>query len=136
MVQAPRPFDEHDRFYRQIPQIFIIDNGIEAAYISGGAFDNTTGTSSMSVDWALLSSPTESLRRKPGRAIGMFEKQVCDVTGQECVYSPTDDNASHCDIDGKKTEGKKKQFARATRIVAAPSEFNVPDHLWLHNGSS
>lgn len=133
MVQAPRPFNDNDRCYRQIPQMFIIDNGVEAAYISAGAFDNTKGTLEMSVDWALLSTPEESMARKPERAIGVFGKPVCDATGQECAYTPKEDNPSHCDIIGKKSEGKRKQFARATRIVIAPPGFNVPDHLWLHD---
>lgn len=124
----PRPFNATDIFYRQIPQEFV---NARKGRISAAAFQNTTGTMDLSVDWALLCTPAQSMLRRPNRAVGQFSKRVCDEQRQMCVYDPVHGNDAHCTIRGEKPEPVRAAFARATRIVLAPNGFEVPVNLWL-----
>lgn len=121
-----RPFRGDDRFYRQIPQDFI---NVKKGRISAAAFQNTSGTREMSVDWAALTSATDCMARRPERAVAHFVKQLADDLSQICVYDPIPGNPAHCSIVGDKEEPVRAAFARAAKLVLWPDGFIVPNAL-------
>ena len=132
MPLPPRPFQADDVFYRLIPQLFI---NVRKHRISAGAFDNTTGTNEMSADWALLTTPEQSMAPMPSRAVGRFTKQLCDDLEQTCRYAPVPGNDVHCDIVGAKPERVRAAFARQPRLVLWPDDFVVPENLIFADGA-
>lgn len=85
----PRPFLPDDLFYRQIPQEFI---NVRKSRISAAAFQNTTNSDEMSVDWAYFTTAAATMSRRPERAVAQFRQRVCDELQQACRYDPVQDN--------------------------------------------
>jgi len=133
MPPAMRSFEPDDLFYRQIPQDFI---NVRKGRISAAAFQNTTGTLEMSVDWAYLCTPDAVMKRRPDRAVSQFRKQLCDELGQECHHDPVPENEAHCSIVGDKPEPVRAAFARAARVILWPAGFVVPDSLRASDAGS
>ena|SRR6266508_520670 len=75
MAGPPRPFHADDLFYRQIPQEFI---NLRKGRISAAAFQNSTGSNEMSVDWAWLTTAAQTMARRPERGVSQFAKQLCE----------------------------------------------------------
>ena len=125
--RPPRGFEPDDLFFRAIPQEFV---DLKRKRISPGAFSNTTRTEEMSVDWAFLSTASESMARwaKPV-AIGQFVKRICDDLQQQCVYQPLPENPAHCAVIGRKPNSVAKQFARAAQFVIWTDDWAIPEEL-------
>ena len=97
--------------------------------ISAAAFQNTTNSDEMSVDWAYFTTAAATMSRRPERAVAQFRQRVCDELQQACRYDPVPDNEAHCAIVGNKHEAVRAGFVRVTRLVLWPPGFIVPDAL-------
>ena len=117
MATFPRELAPDDLFYRAVPKPFIKPGGA----VSPGAFNNTTGKDSMSVDWAELSTPEETIDRFPDWPCpkGVVAVPVQRFWDKEQVveYDPKDGNPSHSLIKGAKTESSRKHFVQGIRLV-------------------
>ena len=116
-VASLLPFDLGDEFYRAINPIFF-DKG----KILRAAFQNTTGTDRMSVDWTRFSTPEIVLGNFPrwggGAAVALITARLCiEECSQEIEYTPETENPAHCDVVGEKTPAIRKRFMEGCTLV-------------------
>lgn len=109
-------FVSADEFFRAVnPQFIRPDNSI-----SPGAFLNTTGTLSMSVDWARYSTEADVIQNwlpRWGRVgIAAITAQLYWDNGQEIEHIPRTRHFSHCEIIGQKTLPIRRILARTARL--------------------
>ena len=127
--------DIRDDFHlwRRIPQkqiVPLMDNkGIYR--VSSGAFQNTSGTKSMSVSIANLVKVT------PEIYLSKFPEAVAIVSitaGQvrECnqgvIHTPQDDDNAHGEVIGEKPKSFKKKMARICEWVIKPINLDFSDY--------
>jgi hypothetical protein len=110
--------------YRRISPQFIKRDG-DTIRVSGGAFQNTTGTESMSVS---LGDTLASERRTPDSLLdefdgfGLVALAAGYVRGEEQIVqrSRTDADSAHGDVIGRKPSGRRKRFAANCCWVVTP----------------
>lgn len=114
----PRSLRDDDEFYRAInPDVHLKPNGT----LSSAAFCNSTNTNELSVDWAELSTPAQTVGRFPnwpaGKCVASVTAETCSVHNQSIEYSPTRKNPAHSGIIGNKTASTRKKLARAANLL-------------------
>ena len=117
-IGFPRPLTESDQFYRAVPAVHLKPDG----KISPGAFSNATGSNAFSVDWAVLSTPQDTLGRflswHGRRGVASVAALVFWKAGQSIKYTPIEgENEAHSDIIGSDAKSVRKQIAREAQLV-------------------
>ena len=117
VIPFPRPLVDADDFYRAIRSLHVRPNG----RLSPGAFSKTTGTNRMSVDWAELSTPEETIARfsteQDWAGVAAIDAQTCWSFDQTLEYSPLPGNPSHSEVVGSGSDSVRKGLARKARMV-------------------
>jgi len=104
-------------FYRAVRDIYIKEDGS----VSPGAFSNTTGTDAMSVDWAELSTPAETIARfpqwpLPRGVVAVSVRRFWDCQ-QSIVYDEMPANPAHSLVLGEKTGSIRRKIAKGLRLL-------------------
>lgn len=107
---------------RRIPEQWIVeDNGIKR--ISSGAFENTSGTLEMSIDFSSkLSSPADTLRKYPKSFLASFTAKCARDLKQGVIAQPLPDDTAHGAVCGEKTKSIRRQFAKNCVWVKGPEQ--------------
>lgn len=117
-IAFPRRLLHDDEFYRAInPKFHLKPDG----RLSSAAFSNTSNTQEMSVDWAELSTPAETVGRFPdwpaGKCVASVTAGTCWNLDQSIEFSPTPHNPAHTGIVGVKTDSVRRKLARTAKIL-------------------
>ena len=103
------------------------DDNRGAWRVKSAAFQNTTGTKSMSVALgdvlqAAGRSPTTVLALYPDWYLASLTARFVRQHDQGLLREPTDEEPAHGAVVGEKRESVKRAFAREARWVVAPEE--------------
>jgi len=120
--------DDETLLYRWVHPDFVraAENGYEAR---DGAFKNFPNPELLRMSVAiedrlneLKREPESILDSKPSGygLVSLTARQVREEE-QRIERSPTDEELAHGDVWGKKTEGRRRRFARMSQWVAGPS---------------
>ena len=119
--QFPRHLADTDQFYRAVQCVHLKPGG----RVSPGAFCNTKNTDKMSVDWAELSTPEETMARfsnwKGQRGIASITASVFWEAEQHIDYDPQKHNEAHTSIVGNDSERLRKRMAKNAKLVHVTS---------------
>ena len=110
-----RNFTGNDTFYRVLHEYWVDDGEVSPA-----AFQNTTGTNAMSVDWAALSTPDQTAGRFTQwgiRRIAVLVASLCWAQGQTIEHKPSRHNQSHTAIVGQKTDDIRQSLADSVQLL-------------------
>lgn len=89
---------------------------------SSQAFQNTSGTSGMSVNIADETTEGETLKGYEDHFIVAFDAGFVRQLNpkQGVIRKPLPDNAAHAEVTGKKTKGVRRQFSASSQWVVGP----------------
>lgn len=126
--EFPRPLEDDDEFYRAIHPNFMKEGG----GISPGAFSNASQTDRMSVDWAEMATPQQTLDRwekwGEGRGVASITAGLSRNNGQRIEYTPDESNPAHSDVVGDKFDRVRKNLAKSAKLVVpAPASAGTED---------
>jgi hypothetical protein len=111
-------FASHDRFLRRIhPAYYNPDTG----KVMSAAFQNSSKTNRMSVDWAKLHSVNDTLQGYPGFGVASISAELCWSLKQEIERTPSPDNPAHCEVVGKKPQTVMRKFRDTAEYLLYPS---------------
>ena len=114
-------FSKDDLLYRAINP-----HHIDGLKVLSAAFQNASGTDSMSVDWNRLSTPEQTAARSvdkgPGRGVASLRVKNYSDEGQVIKHAPQVGrdghwNPAHSEVVGRKGNGMRKRFAKACDLV-------------------
>lgn len=111
-------FVPEDKFFRRIPPWWLKG----PRRVSSAAFDNDKDKNSFSTNWQRKSSIEHTLIGHPGFGVASITAELCYSLNQEPKYTPEEDNAAHCDIEGHKTESIKKSFRDRAEYLLFPGD--------------
>lgn len=118
MNVSSQAFATDDQFLRRIaPQYYNPDTG----KVASAAFQNTSGTNRMSVDWMKLSTVDNTLRRYPRFGVASISAELCWFLNQEVESVPSEENPAHCDIVGDKPQPVRRKFRDMAQYPRYPS---------------
>jgi hypothetical protein len=114
---VPQPIvaiDDDDRLYRRmVPDHFHEDGSVKSnAYKLNGKPDP-----SISVDLARLTTPEESIARgqRQGTQVGVLTVREIKALGLTVRHDPTNENPSHCLIEGNAKKETCKALGQMTK---------------------
>ena len=105
-----------DEFLRRVHPVYLKDD----RSISPAAFQNTSGTDRMSVNWERLSGVEATLEGYPDHGVASITAEVCWKLDQQIQRTPVEGNPSHCDVVGQKPKRVQRVFAKAARWLRLP----------------
>jgi len=110
-------FSAHDTFLRRIhPQHYDRNTG----KVSSAAFQNTSGTNRMSVDWTQLSTVEDTLSGYEGFGVASISADLCWSLSQQVERVPLQGNPAHCDVVGEKPKPVRRAFAHKAAYLRYP----------------
>jgi hypothetical protein len=122
-----------DALWRRVPaspSFLALDAKLGHYRVASSAFDNDRDDDPMSVFVARESSLEIVLRGHEGFGVVEFSAGFARSQGQAIYFSPDDGPRGHAKVDGPKTGGVRRAFARVARWVRRPpgyDERSLPD---------
>lgn len=111
-----------EELWRRVPSDQVIfDSNLNSHRPSTQAFQNSGGTSSMSVNLASETTIEDTLKDYENYLLVSFETRLARELSQGVKRSPLPDNAAHTEVTGNKTKGVRKKFKIGCAWVVAPT---------------
>ena len=118
MNEDTQIFVADDRFLRRIaPQHFDPKTG----KVASAAFQNTSRTNRMSVDWMKLSAVADTLNGYLGFGVASISAGLCWSLNQDIEKTASGDNPAHCDVVGHKPKPIRRKFRDMAKYLIYPS---------------
>lgn len=118
MNVSSQTFATDDHFLRRIaPQYYNPDTG----KVTSAAFQNTSSTNRMSVDWMKLSTVDNTLRGYPRFGVASISAGLCRSLNQEIERTHSEENPAHCDVVGDKPPPVRRKFRDMAEYLRYPS---------------
>lgn len=118
MNESDQIFAPNDHFLRRIHPMYY---NPATGKVSFAAFQNTTHTNRMSVNWVELSGIGETLRGYPAFGVASISAGLCWSLDQEIERTPVEDNPAHCDVIGDKPPAIRRKFRDMAEYLCYPS---------------
>jgi len=125
-MPAPKPPDDpsignDDLLWRRVPpEQVVFDENLNRLRPSSMAFQNTSGTSGMSVNIAAETTVENTLRESENLLLVEFPASVPRGVGQGVIRNPLPDNPAHAEVTGKKTKSVQKTLYNNCAWVVGP----------------
>ena len=116
--ESSQMFASDDHFLRRIPPEYYNPN---TGKVVSAAFQNTSNTERMSVNWMKLSTVDDTLRGYPRFGIASISAELCWSLNQEIESVPSEENPAHCDVVGAKPPSVKRKFRNMAKYLRYPS---------------
>ena len=119
----PTPPAHADRFYRAIHPEYDKGDGT----VSSAAFCNDSNGIAMSSNWGRLSTAESTAREwpqwsGPDQKVASVLAETYWANGQVLRFTPVlPDRPAHSDIEGRKTKGIRRKFARSATVFTTPT---------------
>jgi hypothetical protein len=120
-VDDPSITDDQALWRRIHPEQVVFDNNLNRRRPTSQAFNNTSGTSGMSVDIADETTVQDTLKGYPEHLLVEFEVRLARQLNQGVVREPLPDNPAHAEVMGKKKKSVQKGFYTGCRWVVGPN---------------
>lgn len=118
MNESSQTFASDESFLRRIaPEYYDSNTG----KVSSGAFQNSSHTNRMSVDWMRLSTVDDTLRDYRGFGVASISAGLCLSLNQEVERAPQEENPAHCDVVGDKPKFVRHKFREMAEYLRYPS---------------
>ena len=120
MTQEPQEIHGSDDLYRRIAPDHVNPDGT----INSGAF-KTRPPEGISVNLARLTTPEETLRRRPTFGLGNLKAAIPIGLGLSVRHAPVPDNDAHSLIEGQTTRAIRHEMAEAADLLISPDPERV-----------
>jgi len=107
MSESSQTFVPDDRFLRIISPIHYDS---QTGKVFSAAFQNTSRTKRMSVNWTKLCTIKDTLKGYPGYRVASISAELCWSLKQDIEGTPITENPAHCDVVGDKPKSVRRQF--------------------------
>ena len=118
MNESSQTFASDERFLRRIAPVFYNPN---TGKVVSAAFQNSSGTNRMSVDWMGLFTVDDTLHDYRGFGVASISAGLCRSLNQEVERTPQEENPAHCDVVGYKPKSVRRKFREMAEYLRYPS---------------
>ena len=110
-------FMPDDQFLRRIPPYYY---NSATGKVSSAAFQNTSDTNRMSVNFGRLSSVKHTLAGDSQCGVASITAELCWSLEQEIESTPKDTNPAHCDVVGEKPQRIRRKLREKASYLRYP----------------
>jgi hypothetical protein len=120
-IDDPSITDDQALWRRIHPEQVVFDNNLNRQRPTSQAFNNTSGTSGMSVDIADETTIQDALKGYSEHLLVEFEAGLARQLNQGVIRDPFPGNPAHAEVMGKKRKPVQKGLYTKCRWVVGPN---------------
>lgn len=120
-VDDPSITDDQILWRRVHPEQVVLDRNLNQKRPTSQAFNNSSGTSGMSVDIADETTVQDTLKGYPDHLLVEFEAGLVRQLNQGVIRDPLPDNPAHAEVTGKKRKPVQRSLYTNCRWVVDPN---------------